>query len=215
MKSVTIIRDAETIKLLADLVRREILRLIAVEPLTQTQLAEKMKLSEPSVSHHLRLLRNAGLIKIKRSEIGSHGILEKFYEPTAKLFIEDWERIPPDLRRYFVHSHMERLRGMLSVFQVMAGEKGRNIEVSSEEIKELAQAIARRIAIVGEKYEQTKADIDREILLIRIYGETLKTEMAEPKWHDFFSKIQSLTPIKPHDDSVVKDEMRDEGYCCC
>ena len=213
MKSVTIIRDAETIKLLADLVRREILRLIAVEPLTQTQLAEKMKLSEPSVSHHLRLLRNAGLIKIKRSEIGSHGILEKFYEPTAKLFIEDWERIPPDLRRYFVHSHMERLRGMLSVFQLMAGEKGRNIEVSSDEIKELAQAIARRIAIVGEKYEQTKADMDRETLLIRIYSETLKAEMAEPKWQDFFSKIQSSTPIKPHDDSVVKDEMRDEGCC--
>ncbi len=196
MKAVRIIRDPETIKLLADLVRREILRLIAVEPLIQTQLAEKMMLTEPSMSHHLQLLRKAGLIKIKRAKIDSHGILEKYYEPAAKLFLEDWEKIPPDLRRYFVHSHMERLRGMLSVFQLMAEGQGRSIEVSSEEIKELAQAIASRITMVGQKYEKTKVDVDRETLLIRIYSETLKAEMTESKWKDFFSRIGSLVPIK-------------------
>jgi len=182
--------------LLADLVRREILRLIAVEPLTQTQLAEKMMLTEPSMSHHLQLLRKAGLIRIRRAKVGSYGILEKYYEPAAKLFIEDWEKIPPDLRRYFVHSHMERLRGMLSVFQLIAEGQGRNIEVSSEEIKELAQAIASRIAIVGEKYEKTKVDVDRETLLIKIYSETLRTEMTESKWKDFFSRVGSLVHMK-------------------
>ncbi len=196
MKAVRVIRDPEIIKLLADLVRREVLRLIAVEPLTQTQLAEKMMLTEPSISHHLQLLRKAGLIRIKRAEVGSHGILEKYYEPTAKLFIEGWEEIPPDLRRYFVHSHMERLRGMLSVFQLIAEEQGRNIEVRSEEVKELAQTIAKRIAIVGERYENTKVDVDRETLLIRIYSETLRTEMTGNKWKDFFSRIGSLVPIK-------------------
>jgi len=59
-----------------------------------------------------------------------HGILEKYYDPTASLFLEDWERIPADLRRYFVHSHMERLRGMLSVFQLMAEGQGRSIKVT-------------------------------------------------------------------------------------
>jgi len=81
METVRIIRDPETIKLLTDLVRREILRLIAVEPLTQTQLAEKMMLTEPSMSHHLQLLLKAGLIKIGHTTVGSHGILEKYYEP--------------------------------------------------------------------------------------------------------------------------------------
>jgi len=196
MKAVKVVRDPETIKLLADLVRREILRLIAVEPLTQKQLAEKVMIAEPSMSHHLQLLRKAGLIKIKEAKVGSHGILEKYYEPTAKLFIEDWEKIPPDLRRYFVHSHMERLRGMLSVFQLVAEEQGQNIQVSSEEIKELAQAIARRIALVGEKYENMEVDMDRETLLIRIYSETLKAEMTEGKWKDFFSKIKRFLPTK-------------------
>jgi len=90
---------------------------------------------------------------------------------------------------------MERLRGMLSVFQLIAEEQGRNIEVSSEEVKELAQAIARRIAMVGEKYEKTKVDVDRETLLVRIYSETLKNEMAESQWKDFFSRVGSLTSI--------------------
>jgi len=181
MEAVRIVRDSETIKLLADLVRREILRLLAVKPLTQTQLAEETRLTEPSMAHHLRLLRKAGLIRIRHTEIGPHGILEKYYEPTAKLFIEDWEEIPLDLRRYFIHSHMERLRGMLSVFQLMAQEQGQNIEVRSGEINELAQAIASRIAIIGEKYEKMETDMDREALLIRIYSETLKTEMTERK----------------------------------
>lgn len=196
MEAVRIVRDPETIKLLADLVRREILRLLAVESLTQTHLAEKTKLTEPSTSHHLRLLRKAGLIKINRTEIGSHGILEKYYEPTAKLFIEDWEKIPSDLRRYFIHSHMERLRGMLSVFQMIAQERGENIEVSSDEVRELAQVIASRIAKIGGKYENTKVDVDRETLLIRIYSETLKTEITEGTSKAFFSRIGNLVPTK-------------------
>jgi len=192
MKAVRIIRDPEVIKLLADLVRREILRLIAVEPLTQRQIAEKMMLTEPSMSHHLKLLRQAGLVTIKRTELGSHGILEKYYGPTAKLFIEDWEKIPPDMRRYFVHSHMERLRGMLSVFQIIAGEKGKDIEVSSDEIKELAQSLTKRIAVIGETYEKTKIDVDRETLIMRIYSETLKAEMNEDKWRNLFSRFGRL-----------------------
>jgi len=194
LKAVKVVRDPETIKLLADLVRREILRLIAVEPLTQKQLAEKVGIAEPSMSHHLQLLLKAGLIKIKEAKVGSHGILEKYYEPTAKLFIEDWEKIPLDLRRYFVHSHMERLRGMISVFQLIAEEQGQSIEITSKEIKELAQEIAKRIPTVAEKYENIETDMDRETLLIKIYSETLKIQMNEEKWKPFFSKIKNLLP---------------------
>ncbi len=155
-----------------------------------------MLLTEPSMSHHLQLLRKAGLIRIRSAKIGSHGILEKYYEPKAKLFLEDWAKIPPDLRRYFVHSHMERLRGMLSVFQLMAEEQRRNIEVSSEEIKKLAQSMASRIAVIGKKYEKMKIDVDRESLLLKIYSETLRTQMAESEWKNFFSRIGNLVTVK-------------------
>jgi DNA-binding transcriptional ArsR family regulator len=195
MRAVRIIRDPETIKLLADLVRRQILRLISDEPLTQAQLANKMMLTEPSVSYHLQLLTKAGLVRIKHTEVGSHGILQKYYEPTAKLFIEDWGSIPPDLRRYFIHSQMERLRGMLSVFQLVAEERGGSFQVSSSETEELAEAIARRISTVGEKYENAEADVDRETLLIRIYSDTLKNEIRGARWSSFsrFSNIMHIT----------------------
>lgn len=189
MKAVKIIRDPETIRILTDLVRREILRLLAVQPMTGTQLAEKTALTKQSVAHHLKTLLKAGLIKVKYAKTGPYGILEKYYEPTAKLFVEDWERIPVELRRYFVHSHMERLRGMLSVFQLLGEKQGQNVEVNSDEIKEMAREIEKSIAVVARKYEQVETDIDREMLIIRIYSETLKSLMTKEKWKDFFSKI--------------------------
>ncbi|MFH0748518.1 MAG: helix-turn-helix domain-containing protein [Candidatus Bathyarchaeota archaeon] len=195
MKRVEILRDSETIKLLTDLVRREILRLLAVEPLTQTQLARRMMLKEPSMSHHLQLLRKAGLIRIRRTKVGPHGILEKYYEPTANLFLEDWEKIPPDLRRYLVHSHMERLRGMLSVFQLLAEEQGQSIDVNSREVIDLAQTIASHIAHIGEHYKKINRNMDREILLIRIYSDTLKSQMADNKWKSFFSRMGRPTHL--------------------
>src|SRR3989304_6836235 len=113
-RAVKIIRDAETIRILSDLVRREIFRLVAAHPENCTQLAQKLSLSKTSTGYHLQKLLKAGLITISSTEVGPHGILEKYYEPTSTLFLEDFERTPPDQRRYFVHGHMERLRGMLS-----------------------------------------------------------------------------------------------------
>lgn len=189
MKAVKVVRDPTIIKILADLVRKEILRLTAIKPLTETQLAEKVLLTKPSMSHHLRTLLKAGLIKITKTRVGPHGILEKYYEPIAKLFIEDWEKVPPELKRYFLHSHMERVRGMLSVFYLIAENQGQKIEIRSEEVERLAQEIAKRVAIVAEKYEDMETDIDRETLLIKIYSETLKMMITEIKWKNFFPKI--------------------------
>jgi len=192
MKAVKIVRDPKTIKILADLVRKEVLRLTAIQPLTETQLAEKVMLTKPSVSHHLQTLRQAGLIKITSTKIGRYGILEKYYEPVAKLFIEDWKKVPPELRRYFLHSYMERLRGMLSVLYLLAESCGEKIEITSYEVEQLAKEVAERIAIVAEKYEDVETDEDRETLLLKIYSETLKTMMTESKWKKFFSKIAGL-----------------------
>ncbi|MEM2875596.1 MAG: winged helix-turn-helix domain-containing protein, partial [Candidatus Bathyarchaeia archaeon] len=97
-KAVKIIRDPETIKVIADPVRREMLRLISVQPQTETQLAKKLGLSKPSTWYHLQTLLKVGLIRIADTKVGSHGILEKYYEPTSTLFLEDFDRIPPKLR---------------------------------------------------------------------------------------------------------------------
>ena len=188
-KIVRVIHQPEIIKVLADPVRREILRQLRHEPQTQTQLAGKLNLTKPSMKHHLQLLRKARLIRVARTKLESHGILQKYYEPTSNLFIEDFEKTPPHLQKYFLQFHLERLRGMLSVFHLIRKKQGEPIQVTSDELKELAQEIARQMAKVGKRYEKTGAAMNRETLLITIYSEALKEVMTESKWKNFFNLI--------------------------
>jgi DNA-binding transcriptional ArsR family regulator len=184
-KVVRVIYEPKIIKVLADPVRREILRQLRDEPQTQTQLAGKLNLTKPSMRHHLQLLRKARLIRIARTKAESHGILQKYYEPTSNLFIEDFEKTPPYLQKYFLQFHIERLRGMLSVFQLIGKKRGEPVEVTSDELKELAEEIATQMAKVGKRYEKTGATMNRETLLITIYSEALKEVMTRSRWKDF------------------------------
>lgn len=185
-KAVQLIEDPKTIKLLADPLRREIIREITNQPQTQTQLARKLELSPSSTMHHLKKLREAGLIKVGRSEVGAYGILEKYYEPTASLFIEDYKKASPKLQKYFLHTHVERLRGMLAVSQLV--EK-KSIQISSHELRDMAQEIANLLPEIAKKYKLTRMDANRENLQIKIYSEALKSLISKGKWKDFFPDI--------------------------
>jgi predicted transcriptional regulator len=184
-----VIHQPKIIKVLADPVRREILRQLRHEPQTQTQLARKLNLTKPSMKHHLQLLRKARLVRIARTKAESHGILQKYYEPTSNLFIEDFENTPPHLQKYFLQFHIERLRGMLSVFQLIGKNRGEPINVTSDELKELAHEVARQMAKVGKRYERTEVTLNRETLLIAIYSEALKEVITQSRWKDFFDLI--------------------------
>ncbi|KYH36481.1 MAG: hypothetical protein AYL29_013560 [Candidatus Bathyarchaeota archaeon B24] len=170
-------------KILMDPVRREILRLLAIRPLTATQLAEKLGLTKSTVSHHIQVLKRAGLIRIKQTRLESHGILEKYYEPTALLFIEDYHKIPKGMRNYFLTVHMERLRGVLIALYLM----GRKVRVprltrKPDLLRELAGEVLERMTELGSKYEGELTDMDGESLLVKIYGEALKSIMSRGTW---------------------------------
>ncbi len=185
MQAVRVIRDPEIIRLLADLARRQLLRYLSKRSMTQTELAAATHLTEPSVSHHLQILLRAGLIVIQRVEKGSRGAVKKYYEPTALLFIEDWDSTPPEQRRYFIHTHLERLRGMLSVFYLTK----RGTAFSTDELEVLAEDIASHISTVAERHEDSDYTGDREQLMIGIYSETLEEIMGEARWAGFFTPI--------------------------
>jgi len=193
-KVVRVIYEPKIIKVLADPVRREILRQLRHEPQTQTQLAYKLSLTKPTMKHHLQLLRKTRLIRVARTKAESHGILQKYYEPTSNLFIEDFDKTPPYLQKYFLQFHIERLRGMLSVLQLIGKQRRDPFQVSSDELKELAEDIARQMARVGKRYENTGATMNRETLLITIYSEALKEIVTEDKWKDFFANTFDSIP---------------------
>lgn len=53
-------------KALNDPVRREILKLLRERDLTAGEIAEHFDISKPSISHHLDILRNAGLVSSEK-----------------------------------------------------------------------------------------------------------------------------------------------------
>jgi ArsR family transcriptional regulator len=56
----------ETFKALSDPARRKILRLLQKGDLTAGEIAEQFAMSKPSISHHLRALKQASLVQDER-----------------------------------------------------------------------------------------------------------------------------------------------------
>ncbi|MFP3984864.1 MAG: ArsR/SmtB family transcription factor [Candidatus Bathyarchaeia archaeon] len=187
IQTVKIIRDPKTIEVLADPVRKEIVRLIAIRPMTETQLAKKLVLTKPSVNHHLKILRNTKLIKIEKTEVGTYGILEKYYKPTACLFIEDWEKIPPKMKKHFLQNQMERLRGIIAGMQLVKKKIVGQVELTSEAFEQLAQEMAKKTIVVAKRYAKQELGENQENLNIKILTETLKELSEEEKWQNILT----------------------------
>lgn len=196
-KAVKVIRRPKIIKILADPVRREILRQLDIQPQNATQLAKKLHIAKATISYHIRTLRKSRLIKVKWAKPGSHGILEKYYEPTAALFIEDHSKISPEMEKYILHLHIERLRGMFSAFQLIDETWSQNIKITPDfdPVKELAQEVMKHVTNVAEKYEKTETMMTGEALLTKIYGETLKTITTKGIWRQIFPNISKIDTL--------------------
>lgn len=170
-KTVLIIEDPETIRLLASFNKSRILRLLSERPMTETQLSKVLGLTKAAVGYHLHPLRDAGLIEINRYETQKHGI-SKYYSTVAALFIVDRDHIPEDVERYFLETQKMRLEGMLSVLKLY----DRISEVPSENLEELAEAMLRQLTVVGQRYAIEKVgNKDTESLRVKIYAEALAT----------------------------------------
>lgn len=150
--------------------------------MTGTQLAKKLALTKPSVNHHLKKLRNTGLIEIEKTQLETHGILEKYYRPIAELFIEDWNEIPDRLKRRFLYIQIERLKGVFSALLIAKKERREPVELTSRKIEELAEEVAKRIADVASAYEGQEFDLDPELVHIKIYADTLTELAKKEKW---------------------------------
>jgi putative molybdopterin biosynthesis protein len=89
VRNVDPLHSFESIKLLADPRRLEILRLLMASSATLTQLARMLEQSPAWVRHHILALENAGLVSV--SEIRKRGkVTEKFYRAQADaLFLQE------------------------------------------------------------------------------------------------------------------------------
>lgn len=76
------VKDLETLKILADPLRNQIMEILAPEPLTVNQIAEKLGLTPSKLYYHMNLLEKHSLIQEVDSIIKAN-IIEKVYWITA------------------------------------------------------------------------------------------------------------------------------------
>jgi DNA-binding transcriptional ArsR family regulator len=93
--------------------RREILALLVVAEKPVGDIVSALQLDQPSVSKHLRVLREVGLVKMRRN--GRH----KMYQTNAEAIkpMHEWTRM---FERYWTHQ--------LARVKERAEEKARNME---------------------------------------------------------------------------------------
>jgi DNA-binding transcriptional ArsR family regulator len=166
-----VVSDPKVAKLLVDPVKRQILRHLAEEELTQKMLAERLGMADPSVYYHLKELKAASLISVVRSEPEKHGIIQNFYKAEALYFIADYGNAPLDLRRHILAVNLERLRG---VFAILKALRGITITLSSSEMEMLADRIASSLVEVAKERQGKPFEGGREALIIVLYGEALQ-----------------------------------------
>jgi DNA-binding transcriptional ArsR family regulator len=85
-----VIHDLETLKVIADPLRTQILELLIQEPLTVRQLGEKLGLASSRLYYHVNLLEKYGLILVTETRLVAN-MLEKTYGAVAHDFDLDPE----------------------------------------------------------------------------------------------------------------------------
>jgi DNA-binding transcriptional ArsR family regulator len=78
-----VISDLETLKVLSDPLRMQLIELMGDQPRTVKQVAQQLEMTPNKLYYHIRLLEDHGLIRVVETHIVS-GIVEKHYQTTAK-----------------------------------------------------------------------------------------------------------------------------------
>lgn len=85
MRAFKVITDPEAFQLIGDETRRRIIYLLRVKAMTVSQLAEELQKTPQAIYHHIRKLRDAGMIEVAREERVDH-FIETYYQATAEVF---------------------------------------------------------------------------------------------------------------------------------
>ncbi len=85
MKAVKLITDPEAFNLLADPTRRRIIHLLRAKERTVSQIAEELGLTPQAIYHHIRKMKDTGLVEVAKEERVEH-FIETYYRASAEIF---------------------------------------------------------------------------------------------------------------------------------
>lgn len=85
MKHFRVLTDPQGFQLLADNTRRKIVHLLRAKEYTVSQIAAEMGLTPQAIYHHVRKMKDAGILEIAREERVDH-FIETYYQAAAEVF---------------------------------------------------------------------------------------------------------------------------------
>jgi DNA-binding transcriptional ArsR family regulator len=166
---VKMINDESQARLIFDPMRREMLRLLARNPLTERDLSDVIGISGPSVHHHLRALKRGGLVSIVRSEAEHHGIVRNWYSSNAQAYVVDRDNLRDNIQRYFMPMDIERTRGISATLSLLKG----NFTPTTKRIESLTEQVCTALCKTAQEY-RGGPEGDPEKVIHRLYLEALK-----------------------------------------
>jgi len=156
--------------------------------MTEAQLSKELGLTRAAVGYHLKLLMKAQFIYLERVEPEEHGILQKFYSPVAAFFIVNCDRIPNDVKRYFIQMQIMHLRGIFTAYQLHHCFSS----VLPTTLEKLAVRMLKQLENTGRKHAEEGPVENAETLKVKIYTEALKSLMKQGKWHALLKESKEL-----------------------
>ena len=127
--------DEDAFRLLGDETRRRIVFLLRDSELSAKELSSELGLTVQNIYHHIRRLKEAGLVRVTEERRVGH-LIESFYTVTADTFIYNEDRMV----ERSLQSSVDILNGL--------NERGVGLEVSVENTVRVSQLHARRMGMM-------------------------------------------------------------------
>jgi DNA-binding transcriptional ArsR family regulator len=159
-----IIRDLDTLKVVADPLRAQILEILIQRPATVKQIAEKLGLSPNNLYYHINLMEKHGLIEVTQTRMIAN-MLEKLYRATAANIDVD-----PELLNFTTDSGKETINTILTS----------TIDTTREDVLRSLQA---RYFVL----EKGAREFPRRLILTRVVS-----RMEESRIEEFQSRLDAL-----------------------
>jgi DNA-binding transcriptional ArsR family regulator len=139
------IQDLETLKVVADPLRGQILESLVLQPLTVKEVATRLGLAASKLYYHINLLEKHNLIQVVATRIVS-GIIEKQYRATAVSF--DLEE---DLLSFATDSGKENLHTVITAtIDTTREDLLRSLQARHFELEQGADPHPRRVILARE-----------------------------------------------------------------
>lgn len=185
---VFIVKDLETLKVLSDPLRIQILEVLEPKPQTVNQVAERLGLSNSRLYYHFNMLEAHGLIKVVETRFVNN-MMEKDYWVTA----EEIE-IDKDLLNFSSESGQE------SILQIIKS----SWEATLEEILRSLQSRTIQLAQNGQENP-------RKLVMVKLYS-----RLSDETYAEFVEKFNKLLEeFKEPEDSPAGDaDLNDFSLAC-